>query len=250
MEIINPNHQRGPFKAALFDFDGTLSLLRRGWESVMVPMMVESLIATGTQETPEQLTAIVADAVSRLTGKQTIFQMLWLAEEIKERGGIAQDPLVYKQQFLDRLIQLVRTRPRDETAIVPGCLEYLASLAAAGTVLYLASGTDVDSVREEAAALGLAKYFGDRIYGARGGSRSCAKALLLGKLGGEGVAVFGDGPVEMIEARKVGALAVGIASNEESRQGVNEHKRRRLIEAGADLVAPDFLAISLPSRDL
>ena len=42
-EILNPHVRRGPFRAALFDFDGTLSLIREGWPRVMVGMMVETL---------------------------------------------------------------------------------------------------------------------------------------------------------------------------------------------------------------
>ena len=39
----------------VFDFDGTLSLIREGWPEIMVPMMVEVLQQTGTDESPEQL---------------------------------------------------------------------------------------------------------------------------------------------------------------------------------------------------
>ena len=46
-EILRPDLPRGRFKAVLFDFDGTLSLLREGWPRVMVPMMVEALVRTG-----------------------------------------------------------------------------------------------------------------------------------------------------------------------------------------------------------
>ena len=38
-----------PPRHVLFDFDGTLSLIREGWPEVMVPMMVEVLQATGTE---------------------------------------------------------------------------------------------------------------------------------------------------------------------------------------------------------
>ena len=55
IEIVNPHHPRGPFRAAIFDFDGTLSLLRRNWQDVMIPMMVDELQATGTTETREEL---------------------------------------------------------------------------------------------------------------------------------------------------------------------------------------------------
>ena len=42
-EVIQPNVRRGPYLAALFDFDGTLSLIREGWPRVMIGMMVELL---------------------------------------------------------------------------------------------------------------------------------------------------------------------------------------------------------------
>ena len=35
LEIINPDYSRGRFKFALFDFDGTLSLIREGWQKIM-----------------------------------------------------------------------------------------------------------------------------------------------------------------------------------------------------------------------
>src|SRR5271169_1597297 len=78
---------------ALFDFDGTLSLVREGWPDVMIPMMVEELAATGSDESQAKLTALVRNFVMDLNGKQTIYQMIRLAEEIKARGGTPQDPL-------------------------------------------------------------------------------------------------------------------------------------------------------------
>jgi hypothetical protein len=51
---------------------------------------------------------------------------------------------------------------------------------------------------------------------------------------------FGDGFVEIEEITKVGGLAVGVASYEDGRGGVNPVKRRRLIEAGAALIVGDY----------
>src|SRR5437879_1120561 len=50
IEIINEAIPRGRFRSVLFDFDGTLSLIREGWPQVMIPMMVEVLRETATQE--------------------------------------------------------------------------------------------------------------------------------------------------------------------------------------------------------
>ena len=51
---------------------------------------------------------------------------------------------------------------------------------------------------------------------------------------------FGDGPVEMREAKKRGLVAVGILSDEKQRYGANLSKRERLILGGANLLIPDF----------
>src|SRR5213080_2700055 len=110
IEILRPDLPRGRFRSVLFDFDGTLSLIREGWPQVMIPMMVEALRETGTDETDEQLTAAVEDFVMRLNGRQTIYQMIQLAEEVRRRGGEALDPVAYKHQFQERLLERIHGR--------------------------------------------------------------------------------------------------------------------------------------------
>src|SRR5215472_14328000 len=85
IEIINPQLRRGRFRFALFDFDGTLSLIREGWPQVMIPMMVDVLRQTGTDESEADLAAAVEEFVMRLNGRQTIYQMMHLAEEVRRR---------------------------------------------------------------------------------------------------------------------------------------------------------------------
>jgi len=87
MEVIRKGVSAKDAKLALFDFDGTLSLVRAGWMDVMVPMMVELLAELKTGEKEEDLRALVDDSVARLTGEQTIYQMIELARQVKERGG-------------------------------------------------------------------------------------------------------------------------------------------------------------------
>src|SRR5690349_5009928 len=69
----------------LFDFDGTLSLIREGWPQVMVPMFVEMLPALAG-ESEEARRQLCFEDIMRLNGKQTIYQMIQLTERIKERG--------------------------------------------------------------------------------------------------------------------------------------------------------------------
>src|SRR5215471_12648203 len=86
----------------LFDFDGTLSLIRQGWPEVMVPMFVEMLPAL-PGESEEERSRLCFEDIMRLNGKQTIYQMIQFADRIKERGGTAREPLWYKNEYLRRL---------------------------------------------------------------------------------------------------------------------------------------------------
>src|SRR5438093_9803800 len=98
IEVLRPDLPRGRFRSVLFDFDGTLSLIREGWPQVMIPMMVEVLKETGTSETETEVSDHVCDFVMRLNGKKTIYQMIQLADEVRERGGKTRPPLEYKRQ--------------------------------------------------------------------------------------------------------------------------------------------------------
>src|SRR5690349_4841233 len=161
-------------RVVLFDFDGTLSLIRSGWMDVMVPMMVEILADLKTGETEEQLRTIVEDFVWRLTGKETIYQMLALADAIEARGGKPLEPLVYKKMYLDRLWQKIESRVQalrqgradPEQYLVPGARALLEHLKNRGLRMYLASGTDEIYMKEEARLLGVTEYFEGGVYGA------------------------------------------------------------------------------------
>ena len=59
-------------------------------------------------------------------------------------------------------------------------------------------------------------------------------------LRGKELVVFGDGYVEIENGKAVGGIAVGVATDEERREGVDLWKRDRLISAGADLIIPEF----------
>ena len=239
----------------LFDFDGTLSLIREGWPEVMVPMFAE-LLPPLPGETGAQRRAIAHEDIMRLNGKQTIYQMIQLAERIRERGGQPQEPLAYKHEYLRRLDARIQARTdglrsgalRSDDLLVFGARALLEKLAARGLTLYLASGTDELYVKEEAASLGVSRYFGQHIYGALDDYRNFSKKMVIdrilreNRISGAQLLSFGDGYVEIQNTKEVGGLAVAVASDE-ARNGsgrMDEWKRQRLLGVGADVVIPDF----------
>src|ERR1051326_516297 len=161
-------------RVVLFDFDGTLSLIRSGWMQVMVPMMVDILLNLKTGETEQKLKTVVEDFVWRLTGKETIYQMIALADAVRERGGSPLEPLVYKKMYLDLLWTRIRDRVEalrsgqasPEDYLVPGSRAMLETLRDRGMRMYLASGTDEIYMKEEARLLEIEHYFDGGVYGA------------------------------------------------------------------------------------
>jgi len=260
VEIIHDVTLTGAPRFAVFDFDGTLSLIREGWPDVMLPIMVEALTGTGTTETPQQLAAVAREFIAELTGKQTIYQMFRLVEEIRKRDGTPEDPLVYKHRYHERLMQRIDRRRealRDgsvlpEEMLVPGSMAALEILRDRGVQLYLASGTDENYVREEADLLDLAPYFGCHIYGATDDYKAFSKQMVIERIlsenhvEGSRLLGFGDGYVEIDNIKTSGGTAIAVASDESGRSGrPDPWKRDRLIGVGADIVIPDFREFDL-----
>ncbi|MCL2286053.1 MAG: SIS domain-containing protein [Firmicutes bacterium] len=251
MEIINYPPPTG-FRYALFDFDGTVSLLREGWREIMIPYFTEVISAVAPYE--KDIEELVAEFVDLLTGKQTIFQCIRLDEEVQRRGGPAKDPHEYKAEYLRRLMEQIHTRHKGlkactcspEEHLVPGIVEFLQMLKNGGVKIYLASGTDEVDVKAEAELLGVAHFFDGDIYGAKDTIKDCSKELVIqqileeNNIRGADLISFGDGYIEVQLVKDIGGYAVAVATDEARKKGVNEWKRTRLLSANADMVIPDF----------
>ncbi len=239
----------------LFDFDGTLSLIRQGWPEVMVPMFMEMLPAKANESETERHELLLND-IMRLNGKQTIYQMIQFADRVRERGVQPQEPLWYKREYLRRLDQKIHGRLdglqqgslRPDDLLVYGSRPLLEMLQRRGFSLYLASGTDEPFVKKEAALLDVTRYFGPHIYGALDDYKNFSKKMVIerilreNQIPGAQLLAFGDGYVEIQNTKEVGGLAVAVASDEAHNGSGNmdEWKRQRLLGVGADVVIPDF----------
>jgi len=239
----------------LFDFDGTLSIIREGWPEIMVPMFVE-MLPKRAGETDEQRRQMCLDDIMRLNGKQTIYQMMQLAERIKERGGVPREPLWYKHEYLRRLDERISGRKEAiragkvnrDTSLVHGSRLLMDGLQRRGLKLYLASGTDELFVKEESALLDVARYFGAHIYGAQDSYQNFSKKMVIERIlrenyiSGAQLLAFGDGYVEIQNTKEAGGLSVAVASDEANNGSgkVDEWKRQRLLGVGADIVIADY----------
>jgi rfaE bifunctional protein kinase chain/domain len=262
IELCEESIPFGHIRHAVFDNDGTVSVLRQGWEQVMAPVMIRAVLGERYQTAEEALyqkvQRHVLDYIDKSTGIQTLVQMEALVEMVREFGVVPPEKVLdrfgYKAIYNEALMDVVRERiarlqrGQLETAdyTVKGAVDFLKALRGRGVKLYLASGTDHADVVAESKALGYADLFDGGIYGAVGDMNDCSKKMVIDRimrennLRGPELAVFGDGPVELRESRKRDGLAIGVASDEVRRHSLNPAKRARLVKAGAHLIVPDF----------
>ena len=239
----------------MFDFDGTLALMRAGWMPAMLDMMMETLSKLGPD--PAILRDQAEDYVARFTGKDTLVQMEAFVGHVRALGGSPRSAAQYKSEFLHRINHARDARVAAlqqgtigaDDLMVPGSRALLDSLQAAGIPLFLASGTAHEVVAEEAKLLDIERYF-DGIYGSA--PANFTKRELLAHLISTGIPAariltFGDGRVEIEDTREIGGTAVGVATDEPYCLEVDPKKRVWLTNAGADFIIPNYLEADLLS---
>lgn len=233
----------------MFDFDGTLALVRAGWMPVMLDMMMETLAPLG--EDPVTLRAEAEQYVARLTGKDTVHQMHAFASHVRSLGGEPLSGEEYRDEFFrrtaachnERLRAVEEGRMPPDGLLVPGARALLENLKARGLQVFLASGTAHDHICREARLLRIDQYF-DGMYGSAPTSKTKSELLahiVEAGIPAEEILTFGDGRVEIEVTKEIGGTAVGVATDELDCLQVDVKKREWLIHAGADYIVPNFL---------
>jgi rfaE bifunctional protein kinase chain/domain len=263
IEIVTSLPENPAFTHVIFDHDGTISTLRQGWEEVMEPMMVSAILGSSAEEVSEEeyrnIRETVKHYIDLTTGVQTLVQMKGLTDMVRKLGHVPEEKIrdahgykaVYNKALMknvdNRIDRFLRGERSINDYVIKNSVDFLRKLAERGARLYLASGTDEADVKREAEILGYAEFFEDHIYGATADIDYNPKKQVIRTIieeiktgGNANIITFGDGPVEIQETIKAGGFGVGVASNEVRRFGLEARKRTRLIEAGADIIIPDF----------
>ncbi|MGB0583186.1 MAG: HAD family hydrolase [Limisphaerales bacterium] len=239
----------------VFDFDGTLSLLRQGWPRTMLEMFLELLTPLENEDRAALEAELVTEILS-FNGKQPIHQMRAFAERVKARGGAAEVPEDYLAAYAKRLreginerIDAIRTGRKDrDDFVLHGGRALLERLRDEGFTLFLLSGTNEDFVREEAELLGLTEFFHAGLYGGTKDPKDFSKERVYDRImseqgiTGANLLSIGDGPVEIRATLERGGLAVAVASDEVNNGSgvIDPDKRAVLAAAGAQVMLPDY----------
>ncbi len=89
IEIVRESTSPVPPRVAIFDFDGTLSLIRSGWIDIMVPLCVEQLQAINTGESETELRAIVDEFTREGHGTLSTPQVTHLYANRRDTRGVS-----------------------------------------------------------------------------------------------------------------------------------------------------------------
>ena len=252
IEVFN-RPLRTPVVAAI-DFDGTLSLVRMGWQVVMHHVMKTALAPYHPHL--DRIDAEISGYIARSTGQPSIIQMAWVDEHVHLYGGPHHGAQHYLDQFShamsdridERLASMISPAHADHHMIL-GARAFLQLLQSRGVHMALVSGTEHHHLVRESTALGIDTYFDAGIHGpgahAPGFTKAEAMANLVEQyelMPGQLLSI-GDGPVEISAGRSLDAFCIAVASEEESGQ-LDIHKRSHLLHAGADAVIANFLPLA------
>lgn len=161
---------------AIFDFDGTISVLREGWQEVMRETLV-FIIQEKRDIDRSKICHDIDYLIHKTTGIQTISQMILFRKLLASNYGFQEsellDAMAYKEIYLSNLQKNIDIRKDNinkgilspEDFLIKGSYQILERLFDMGISLYLASGTDHKEVMRETGILGVDKFFQGRIQG-------------------------------------------------------------------------------------
>jgi hypothetical protein len=134
-------------RLAAIDFDGTMSLIRIGWQHVMHGVMKHALHAYVPH--PDTIDAEIVGYIARSTGQPSIIQMAWVDEQVIMHGGPARGAQYYLDQFsgamraqIDRQVASIHDDASADQQMVPGARAFLQLLHDQRIHIALVSGTE------------------------------------------------------------------------------------------------------------
>ncbi|MDR0870601.1 MAG: haloacid dehalogenase-like hydrolase [Planctomycetaceae bacterium] len=258
LEIAGADQPAVPPKVAMLDFDGTITVIREGWQTMLLTLFLELLRETprGKQVSATEIEQAARRGIESNIGKKPIYQCFTLSELIRQFGGTPLSAEQYNEECERRLNKKVLPRMEylhrggdPAELMIPGTLPLLSMLKRHRVKLYLVSGTEDDILKSDAKLLGITDYFDGGLFGSLPDPEAFSKAKIVSSIlrdnpvRGEELLGIGDGRTETVDVKNVGGFTIGVASDEEKRQGVDAWKREQLLRAGADWIIPDYTDI-------
>jgi len=218
--LRNQLFQSRKIKAVIFDFDGTLYGDQKLWTRLIQETLAEFSINVTTDQALERARSMIADG--------TFTNISGITIALAKDRGIQGYDMDLRNRFLQKLdIVMDATGPSDEL------VQLLSNLQNRDVRMGIVTFQRLPRLQRRLEIWKLKKYFRsivtpDQVAEFKPSPRPFTRAIdELGAEAGESL-VIGDEPVDMIGAKKAGALAVGLPNGFFSRE--------ELVRAGADRI--------------
>ena len=219
-------------KVFVFDWDGTVIRTLPEWKGILKEVLSELTlnIGPGVEGLPYHL------------GSAGVVH--WAVREAKRRG---ERVFRSEDEYAAKYVQAINKffgGLRDSDRVLPGAKEFLTRLSGQGRTLFVLTAAYKTEKIVQARALGMdgmfeeiigkehfnelpfqLEQFRDTLVFKREQLRRIKKERGLSK---HEIVMFGDSPFDILSAKEAGAIAVGIARDEETREA--------LIRSGADII--------------
>jgi len=248
MEIKIINNKKAKILAAIVDWDGTISLLREGWNKVM-----KDYIANYISLNPQKKDLLWAENFIKETmGENTVDQMLGMMAKAHENGvknmpidqkkrkNLAEKQRIKYRKSLEekmRSKRIKRAKVHPGEFINKGIKKFLQELKKRNVKIFVISGSEQKErggIEEEVEILKLKHYF-EKVFGYNGQihpyTKENALKWIIKKYKIKNplqILVVGDGPKEIKTGRDFGTITIGLVSNNLS--------KKNLLKSGADYI--------------
>ena len=225
----NQLFQSRKIKAVIFDFDGTLYGDQKLWTRLIQETLAEFSIKVTTDQALERARSMIADG--------TFTNISGITIALAKDRGIQGYDMDLRNRFLQKLdIVMDATGPSDEL------VQLLSNLQNRDVRMGIVTFQRLPRLQRRLEIWTLKQYFRsivtpDQVAEFKPSPRPFTRAIdELGAEAGESL-VIGDEPVDMIGAKKAGALAVGLPNGFFSREELARAGADRIMNSLTDLDA-------------
>ena len=176
--LVDENYPRKniAYKYAIFDFSTSISALGKERHNVMISYFMEILLNTPKGIDTEN-SLVLCTEIRKLINSQpersVINYCSWLNEKVICYGGLAKNPVAYKQELNRRLRVCLQDSYKNisnnkstiDKMLLPGIKEHLHTLKNTGVKLYCVSEWKTEELKFVSDLLGLSEFFGENFFG-------------------------------------------------------------------------------------
>lgn len=213
-------------KAVIFDLDGTIAAFNLDYKGLRAEVRVH-LIKAGV-------------AASILSGNESVFDMLKKTELFLSNAGKPAETTKEIRRKVLSIAEKYELEAAEKTSLMPGAVETLKDLRKMGLRVALCTINSEKSTERILSRFKLTEYFDttvsrEKVSQVKPSPEHCTAALKTLDVTAEETVVVGDSINDILVAREVDAIAVGLPTGVSTQEKLRNHGANFIITSITDL---------------